>query len=228
MISTPFVTKKTRASAFTLVELMVVIAIMGIIMSVGIMGLSSMMSGQNVPTSVATSEALFNEGRTIALAKKTDVRMLIDASNPKDGENYLRRVLMIYREVNASGELTDNWVLGARAARFSPGVFYSQAYSSQDHENGFTELPKMELGSQFKKNYRGKYYYYEFNADGVCTFPGSSFILGLGTRPGAESNPRPDSKAKKDFGGFVIYRNGSTSIYQSPEQMKIPDKIKQF
>jgi hypothetical protein len=34
--------------------------------------------------------------------------------------------------------------------------------------------------------------------------------------------------AKRDFGGFVIWRNGRTSIYRSPLQMGLPETIQNF
>ena len=74
-----------------------------------------------------------------------------------------------------------------------------------------------------KKAYEGSYYIYEFNAQGICTTPGASFIIGTGARNTTKSAsaqpPRVTASAKRDFGGFVIWRNGRTSVFRSPDQM---------
>jgi hypothetical protein len=81
-----------------------------------------------------------------------------------------------------------------------------------------------------KAAFAGSYYYYEFNAEGICTTPGASFVVGAGARPvnKPEDKPRVTSSAARDFGGFVVWRNGSTSMFRSPDQMDIPDKVTQF
>jgi hypothetical protein len=72
-----------------------------------------------------------------------------------------------------------------------------------------------------KAAYAGSYYYYEFNAEGICTTPGAGFVIGAGTRAISKptSKPRVTSAAKRDFGGFVVWRNGRTSIFRSPAQI---------
>jgi hypothetical protein len=73
------------------------------------------------------------------------------------------------------------------------------------------------------KAYEGEYYIYEFNAQGIVKTPGASFILGSGARnaakPSTSEPPRVTSAGKRDFGGFVIWRNGRTSVFRSPDQM---------
>ena len=74
-----------------------------------------------------------------------------------------------------------------------------------------------------KKAYEGEYFIYRFNSQGVSTNPGASFVIGSGARNSAQSAnfaaPRVTGSAKRDFGGFVVWRNGGTSVFRSPDQM---------
>jgi hypothetical protein len=40
------------------------------------------------------------------------------------------------------------------------------------------------------------------------------------SKPATGNNlPKVTASAKRDFGGFVVWRNGRTSVFRSPEQM---------
>jgi hypothetical protein len=75
--------------------------------------------------------------------------------------------------------------------------------------------------------YDGEYYIYEFNAEGISKSPGSSFIIGTGVRPVNKPLDKPKSTvaAKRDFGGFMVWRNGRTSVFRNPGQMEIPSSV---
>jgi hypothetical protein len=89
----------------------------------------------------------------------------------------------------------------------------------RDHKTGSGGLERVTLSSG-KREYNGEYVKYEFNSEGICTTPGASFVVGMGTRAagGTERRPRTIGGAKLDFGGFVIWRNGNTSIFRDPRQ----------
>jgi hypothetical protein len=36
------------------------------------------------------------------------------------------------------------------------------------------------------------------------------------------------AEGKKDFGGFVIWRNGGTSVFRDPTQIPVPSNLKRF
>ena len=73
--------------------------------------------------------------------------------------------------------------------------------------------------------FKGSYYIYEINSEGICKTPGASFVIGAGSRvlskSATVSAPRVTSAGVRDFGGFVIWRNGSTSVFRSPEQINV-------
>lgn len=62
----------------------------------------------------------------------------------------------------------------------------------------------------------------------IRTTPGASFVVGTGARGLSDKNPRVTGGAKRDFGGFVIWRNGRTSLFRSPDQMNIPSSVTTF
>jgi prepilin-type N-terminal cleavage/methylation domain-containing protein len=211
--------------AFTLVEMLVVIAIMGILMTAGAVGLSGL-GGKGVTSGVASAESLFDEARAIAVGQRTKSRLLIArnlTNNP--GEN-LRRISIASQTVvlDANGlPQSTTWGLTSRGIVLPDQVYFSQEYSKKDHAAGTGELEKMPSSqlAGIKAINAGEYYYYEFNAEGICTTPGASFVIGTGSRILKTANARPKvtSAGKRDFGGFVVWRNGRTSIFRSPEQI---------
>jgi hypothetical protein len=73
----------------------------------------------------------------------------------------------------------------------------------------------------------GKYLVYEFNSEGICLTPGASFIIGTGVRPDGQE-PRATGEGKRDFAGFVVWRNGRTSLFRGPDEIGIPSDVTNF
>jgi len=215
---------------FTLVELLIVIAIISILMTVGAIGIGGMAGGKGVSTAVASAEAYFDTARSTAIGNGCKARFLVDVSDP-NSDTYLKRLIVVYQDRNTDGEVQpDSWVLLDRGIILPDGVFFSRDLSVKDMESGTGgELDTQNLsGDEIKSAYQGEYVYYEFNAEGICTTPGASFVLGQGARPPGASKPSLTANGKRDFGGFVVWRNGRTSLIKSPEQMNIPSTQKNF
>jgi prepilin-type N-terminal cleavage/methylation domain-containing protein len=228
----PLQTKSRPAkakTAFTLVELLVVITIISILMTAGSIGLSSI-GGKGVTSGVANAEALFNEARSTAVGKSLRSCVLVAKKLTNNSADDLRRIIVATDPVDADGKPTTtsgspvaNWVLSSRGVVLPEQTFFSPKFSKKVHPGGgvidVVSLPNV------KDAYKGDYYVFEFNAQGICTTPGASFIIGSGARtlskPADTQPPRITSSAKRDFGGFVIWRNGGTSVFRSPEQMGI-------
>lgn len=214
---------------FTLVEMLVVIAIMSILMTAGAIGLSGM-GGKGVTSGVASAESLFDEARSIAVGQRTNARVMIAKDLTNNKADNLRRIVVASEELDkVTGLPNGTWVLSSRGVTLPDQTFFSQDYSKKDQKTGGAIDVKPLVGA--KAAYAGSYYIYEFNSEGICTTPGASFVVGSGARrlnAPATEKPKVTAAAKRDFGGFVVWRNGRTSMYRSPDQMNIPSTVKEF
>lgn len=224
---------KQSRQGFTLVELLVVILIMTILLTVGASALRGV-GGKGVATAMSATEALFEEARAVAVGKGTRTRILVDVDDPT-AEGYLRRIAIVYEELDEDGiPKTDFWKLAARSYNLPDKVYFSRVFSKTDHDNETGDLEEMELIGN-GGNYNGRYVFYEFNSEGICTtglsedgtVTGPSFVIGSGARPpGGE--PRVVGDGRRNFGGFVIWRNGSTSVFRDPKQIIKSSQPSQF
>lgn len=211
-----------RRRGFTLVEMLVVILIMSILMTAGAIGLGGI-GGKGVSTGVAAADSMFGEARNLAVSKRTKARVLI-AQNVASPENNFRRILVAHAATGPDGNMIvpESWILSSRGILLPDQTFFSQNYSRNDHAVGTGAIPTMpstELDAP-GSSYAGNYFYYEFNSEGIASSPGMSFVIGAGARnqTGLES-PRITAQGKSDFGGFVIWRNGRSSVFRAPDQI---------
>lgn len=216
--------KPRTNAAFTLVELLIVIAIISILMTAGAIGLGGISGGKGVSSAVATSESIFDEARSIAVGNRTRVRILVAKSLVKNPQENLRRVLVVSQKADpVTGDpIPNSWNLSGRGLLLPEKVYFSKTYSMKDHEARVAFSDSADdtttLDSTYKI-YQGEYFAYEFNAEGICTSPGASFVVGSGTRQRATDPPKVTGSSLRDFGGFVVWRNGSTSVFRSPTQI---------
>ncbi len=218
-------TKRLSRCGFSLVEMLVVIAIMSILMTAGAIGLNSL-NGKGVTAGVSTAEAVFAEARTLAVSRGVNVRVLIAKDLTNNPQENLRRMLIVSERLDDTGRpIKGNWEINNRGVLLPDKVFFSQDYSRKDVSDGtggvgsIEEVPSLP---DVKPAFLGSYFYYEFNSEGICVTPSTSFVIASGIRSPSTPTAKPRvsvSSGLKDFGGFVVWRNGSTSIYRSPDQI---------
>lgn len=219
----PQSTHSQSTAGFTLVELLTVIAVISILMTAGAIGIGGLTGGKGVGSGVAQAEAIFDEARTIAVGNNTTARVLVAKQLPRIGganrnADDLRRIVIAYRN-----PANNQWEVASRGIVLPDGVFFSQQYSKSPTGS----IPSENM-NELQRAFQGEYFYYEFNSEGIATNPGAGFIVGAGVWPANESSPRVTSEAKRDFGGFVVWRNGRTSLYRSPSQMGLPSTVRNF
>lgn len=244
-------------SAFTLVEMLIIIAIISILMTVGAVSLGGM-GGKGVTSGVATAEALFDEARTTAIGRNLRTAVLVakDLTN-SPGDN-LRRMIVAVEKTKPDGTPDagpndePSWVLTSRGALLPEQVYFSSSSSASlsqwSDKNGSRAIPEVAANKilgpdgnpvNTRSVYRGTYYAYSFNGEGICEFQNASgfekasFVIAMGARPAnaaANTLPKVTKNSRRDFGGFVVWRNGSTSVFRTPDQISknLPDVGKEF
>ena len=222
-------TGRRRPAGFSLVELLAVILVISILMTVGVMGIRNLVAGKSTASALASAEGLFDEARLIAVGRGTTARVLVHTDADKAANtDYLRRVLIAFRPLKDDGTVdTATWELANRGLLLPDGVYFSREFSKKDHA-GAGDILDEENFTFAQSGYSGKYSFYEFNSEGVCTTPGASFIVGGGVRAKNAPAPRVGGGATRDFAGFVVWRSGRTSIFRSPDQMELPATITEF
>lgn len=208
---------------FTLVEILTVMAIIAILMAAGAIGIGNMNGGKGTSSAIATCESLFEEARTIAVSKRCKARVLVNAIDPAN-DNYLRRVVIVHEKINDDGTVAPgNWVVASRGYDMPKGTYFSAEYSTLEGGGSINSKKDTLGGADIKTDYLGEYFYYEFNSEGIFDDAGASFVIGAGIRP-RNQEPKTTKSAARDFAGFVIWRNGRTSTFRSPEQItNLPD-----
>ncbi len=216
---------KTKPSGFTLVELITVIAVVSILMTVGAIGINNLTSGKGVGSAVSQAEAIFHFARQSAVANNTRTRVLIAKSLAGSGQRHpddLRRMLV------AIFDPEDNrWKLTDRGDFLPQHVYFSQQFSRTAEGAVIANGTMSDLRPPFSS---GEFYYYEFNSEGIISTPAAGFVVGNGVWPPNDTGqPRVSRKNERDFGGFVIWRNGRTSLYRSPAQIpNMPGTVTTF
>lgn len=213
---------------FTLVELIVVIAIIAVLATAGMIGLSGT-GGKSVTSGVATTESLFSEARELAVTKNLRTCVLIAKDLTNNSAENLRRMVVAYEETNVDGTARDpsnatpKWTLSSRGVTLPDQTFFSQVFSKTNHQGGPTPdyIATTSALTAAKAAYLGSYYIYVFNNQGICETPGTSVVIGSGARnlKSAADKPRVTSSGQFDFGGFVVWRNGQTSVFRNPSQI---------
>lgn len=217
------------ASGFTLIEMLVVISIITIMLSAGAIGLKNLSQTGGVSAAVPIAESIFAQARQSAIGKGAKARVLIN-SDVSDQEKYLRYMLVAYEWEDESGDT--RWVTESRGTYLPQGVFFSQKFSYESHadSSGSLEEESMDIyGSidnpSVNSTLSTSYFYYEFNAEGNMLTPGASFVINTGRKAPDQKYPRVTNSSINGFGGFVVWKKGTTSVFRHPDQVDIQGGI---
>ncbi len=227
-----------RKSAFTLVEMLVVIGVIAF-MSVGIAMLNMSDSTQSIYSAQRSMMLSFYEARSTALAKQTDVAVVIYKGDDKS--RCLRQVGVMYRDRDTDGNelgwvaLNGGLMLPENTIYVPPASDIAKYVTVQLPEgderdvfkstfnNGYTGVSRTVSMSKFPSarpiamaEGNGDWYAYFFTSDGLSMNPGAYVMLAS-----AKMTPNdmyllenPSSQM-----GFVIRRLGNTIPFTDYEEM---------
>ncbi len=199
---------------FTLVEMIVVMAIIGVIIGVGASGMKGLTEAKGVSSGVSIADSIFSEARSSAIGNglSTRVAFLSDSSvKGKDEEKYLRLIVVFQRNIE-----NERWEPTGRGLSLPGKTFYDEVASVS---SGTDTMDFPGLGPS-------SCHFYEFNSQGlIVNFGGStgdsteviSCIIGAGTA--VAGSERKINVNEKDRGGFVVRKNGRRSLYRDISQM---------
>lgn len=223
---------------FSLVEVLVVVVIISVLLTAGVVGLNNL-GGRGVSSGVDSAEALFDEARALAVGKNLRTAVLVARELTNNPAEDRRRILVAHEELDADGDPVQppestnlTWVVTSRGALLPDQTFFSGTFSRKNHTTKTGDIPTIADAriKDVKAAYQGTYYVYQFSNQGIpwdptanVAMPGASFVIGSGSRvltqPASTQPPKVAGSARRDFGGFVIWRNGRTSLFRSPEQI---------
>lgn len=172
-------------SGFTLVELLVVMAIMGVMMTMAAGVLRDAGKGRGIESGVDLLEGMVQEARATAMGNDTYTRVII-ASDERDtgpDSRHLRYIAVqrFVKSENSAGTYDGSnvaqdgkWVRTSAGVMLPPGVFFSPTYSSplgwKDGSGG--SMIGQEVTSLSRKGL-SRVYYIEFDEKGRFVAPGA-------------------------------------------------------
>ena len=212
-------------AGFSLIEMLVVIAIITILLSAGAVGLKNLTQTGGVSAAVPVAQSVFSHARELAIGRGSRARVLINADE-SDRERYLTYMIVAFLSDDEDGN--PKWVAESRGSSLPKGVFFSQKYSYLNHSSrtGTLDSEDMSLFAGVDseaplRNLSNEYFVYEFNAEGNVVTPGASYVLNTGNKAPGQKFPRVTSSSINGFDGFVIWKKGTTSTFKHPDQIGI-------
>jgi prepilin-type N-terminal cleavage/methylation domain-containing protein len=193
-----------RQAAFTLVELMVVMAIIGIMSALGVAAFRGGGATSGAQGASVLASGLFTAARSEAILRKTSTRVYVDTDNTH-GSTYLKRATVAYQSI--SGSVT-NWVQCETWTVWPGNVIYVPGYSVPHGSDNSLYTPGLKVvGSGLD--------YFQFNSIGQAENPnGTTRRAKFVVAPGQGSSGAPVVQNSLQSYGFILLPLGQVGFIQ--------------
>ncbi len=196
---------------FSLMELLVVVAIMGFLIAVALTGTSSNRQSLALRNDVAEMVSLIQMTREEAVAHNTTSWLLVQ-NDPSDPSNFARRVISVYQSQDANGNPI--WVEARRPLSLYTGVYFDAVATASTESTGPVAV---QFNPTTMKDGTGtKWLAYQFQPNGTCLQAGAALVLAAGTVSPTATLTVTNPKLRE---GLVIQRLGSVILFQDPAQI---------
>jgi prepilin-type N-terminal cleavage/methylation domain-containing protein len=219
--------KPRRSKGFTLIEILVVMAIIATLLGIGVGAIKSMATSKGVSTAVPLADSVFAQARQVAKSSGAPTRVVIYAATGvsiKDKRTRYLRMMGVATGRDVAGlpvtEIADvtQWKLVSRAITLPRNTFFNARLSNQPAS---PTLNAVFSGSASPVSC----YAYQFNSEGALIdstgvpVTDGQFVVQAGKlRPGQQT-PDTAGNATRDVGGFKIWANGRMAMFRSPNQI---------
>ena len=209
-----------RKKAYTLVELLVVIAVIAILFTVVFVGTSST-DGTRLSSAERTLAGLIKTARSQAILKSTKVRMIIHDDN-SNIEKFNRFIGIVYQNDDGSG-----WIAADKGTYLPKGIYFDETRSNALSPSAIPSMlinylrlsaqsGNAEFDSDGNQIIRPSYLYYEFNDNGTFAVPNMYLVFGVGQFTPGDKNPTFPTAKDNLKSALLIRRSGSAVLIDDP------------
>jgi prepilin-type N-terminal cleavage/methylation domain-containing protein len=218
--------KANRVSAYTLVELLVVIGILSIAFSFLYVGFGSG-DGANLSSAQRTLAGLVKAARAQAILNNAEVRLIIhDDDAIAEIEKYRRFVGIVYKERNGAG-----WIAADKGTYLPKGIYFDSAASNDMSGANWSTASTMRINfprlSAQSEGVGTDFLYYEFNSNGTSANSNAYLVFRAGkVVPGADDAVTlelPSAGEQKSLvrSGLLFRQSGTATLINEPEDIDI-------
>lgn len=195
-------------AAFTIMELLVVIAVMAILLGVSAMPIAELMRSRGVAGAVDSASSLVTGARIEAMKNGRPVRVVID-TDPANKDTVFRRMGVVRRTTNTATE----WEFASRSMSLPTGVFYWK-----DYETGAKGDMKIDFKKLKQDGTSGaSVSYFEYDGRGQLADQGR-MVFASGSINSAGQLEVPESR-KAGRSGFILRKAGRVTHYRSADEI---------
>jgi len=208
-----------QKQAFSLIEMVVVMAIISALSVVGILSVKSNTDSRNLQASVYELSTFMEAAREMALTHNCTSYLLVN-NDTSDSLKYRRYVIAVYQSTDTNGNTV--WLMDRKGLYLPQGIYFDDdavTSLSQNLSAGGTtvQLPadiQFDPGTMTKDT-GANWLAYEFSSNGTCAQAGTGVILALGVMNNATLHVL--KQGMRD--GFVLQRLGTVVFFQNTSQI---------